>query len=269
MLILSVFPGIDLFGKAFESLGCCVVRGPDILWGGDIHNFHPTAGRFDGVIGGSPCQDFSLARRTPPTGEGKKLLTEFVRVIEEAQPEWFLLENVPTVPSVTVPGYTIHRRALRDSECGGRQSRLRHFQFGSKAGWLLDIQTTTPIEKPEPCAMASEGNKHNRRTFADFCQLQGLPRDFSLPGLSRSAAYRAVGNGVPLTMGRTIARAICEASSATNARTLTDTRLCACNCGQIVTGKALSASPACRKRIQKARLTRNTPNATLPINWQW
>lgn len=41
MLILSLFPGIDLLGRAFEELGACVVRGPDLLWGGDIRAFSP------------------------------------------------------------------------------------------------------------------------------------------------------------------------------------------------------------------------------------
>lgn len=254
MLILSLFPGIDLLGRGFEAEGCCVVRGPDRLWGGDIRGFHPPPGRFDGVIGGSPCQDFSVARRgIPPTGEGLELLAEFARVVAEAQPEWWLLENVPTVPDVAVEGYRVHRRALRDNECGGLQARLRHFQFGSKKGWVLQIETIRPARPAQPAAMATEGHRVMRRSFSDFCELQGLPRDFDLPGYSREGKYRAVGNGVPLPMGRTIARAICECATAPDARTFTDVRLCACGCGQVVGGKQLSAGPACRKRLQKLR----------------
>jgi DNA (cytosine-5)-methyltransferase 1 len=62
MLVLSLFPGIGLLDRAFEEVGFCVVRGPDVLWGGDIHRFRPPAGRFDGVIGGPPCQAFSVLR---------------------------------------------------------------------------------------------------------------------------------------------------------------------------------------------------------------
>lgn len=43
-LVLSLFPGIGLLDKAFEETGYCVVRGPDVLWGGDIRNFHPPNG---------------------------------------------------------------------------------------------------------------------------------------------------------------------------------------------------------------------------------
>lgn len=35
-LVLSLFPGIGLLDMAFEQEGFCVVRGPDVLWGGDV-----------------------------------------------------------------------------------------------------------------------------------------------------------------------------------------------------------------------------------------
>ena len=50
-VVLSLFPGIGLLDRAFEERGACVVRGPDLLWGGDIKGFHPPAGVFRGVIG--------------------------------------------------------------------------------------------------------------------------------------------------------------------------------------------------------------------------
>ncbi len=40
-LVLSLFPGIGLLDRAFEEEGFCVVRGPDLLWGGEIRRFHP------------------------------------------------------------------------------------------------------------------------------------------------------------------------------------------------------------------------------------
>ncbi len=36
-LILSIFPGVGLLDRAFEECGFCVVRGPDLLWGGGVH----------------------------------------------------------------------------------------------------------------------------------------------------------------------------------------------------------------------------------------
>jgi DNA (cytosine-5)-methyltransferase 1 len=55
-LVLSLFPGIGLLDRAFEMEGFCIVRGPDLLWGGDVKTFHPPKGRIDGIIGGPPCQ---------------------------------------------------------------------------------------------------------------------------------------------------------------------------------------------------------------------
>src|SRR5262245_51036984 len=155
-LVLSLFPGIDLLGRGFEAEGFCVVRGPDLVWGGDVRSFHPPAGKFDGLIAGSPCQDFSRARRAiPPTGEGEELLREFLRVVAQATPAWFLLENVPSVPDVRIEGYTVQRFDLRASECGGRQRRLRHFQFGSREGLVIQPERREVDAELEPCALAT------------------------------------------------------------------------------------------------------------------
>lgn len=98
----------------------------------------------------------------------------------------------------------------------------------------------------QPCCLASEGTQTDRRTWADFCELQGLPRDFDLPGMTLSAKYRAVGNGVPVQMATVMAQAVLDAVPADTVR------LCICGCGRFVTGKQQSAGPACRKRIQRA-----------------
>lgn len=139
-LVLSLFPGIGLLDRAFEKQGFSVVRGPDKLWGGDIKQFHVPANRFDGVIGGPPCQCFSrlvhMVRHT--FGEDKvaeNLIPEFERVVGEAQPAWFLMENVPDAPDASVPGYQVssfllNNRWLPDTT---PQNRLRKFNFGCRA----------------------------------------------------------------------------------------------------------------------------------------
>ncbi len=247
-LILSVFPGIDLFGRAFESIGYCVVRGPDLLWGGDVRHFHPPANVFGGVIGGSPCQDFSKARRCAPSGQGVELLAEYTRVVTEAAPDWWLLENVPGVPDAAVDGYAVQRFNLRASECGCKQARLRRFQFGSRDGHGLVIaRSNARTPRGWTCAMAREGSRVGRRSFADFCELQGLPRDFDLPGLSIAAKYRAVGNGVPIPMGRALAIAV------THRYVTRGVHVCVCDCGRPVSDSRTMATPACRKRMERRR----------------
>lgn len=87
-LVLSLFPGIGLLDMAFELEGFCVARGPDVLWGGDIRRFHPPAGKFDGVIGGPPCQAFSrlahMVRANGYTPKFGNLIPEFERCVHEA-----------------------------------------------------------------------------------------------------------------------------------------------------------------------------------------
>jgi len=80
-LVLSLFPGIGLLDRAFEEEGFCVVRGPDLLWGGDIKRWHAPRGRFDGIIGGPPCQCFSrLVHIVRHNGYkvGENLIPQFV-----------------------------------------------------------------------------------------------------------------------------------------------------------------------------------------------
>lgn len=246
-LVLSIFPGIDLLGRGFEELGFCVVRGPDRFWGGDIRNFHPPIGVFDGIIGGSPCQDFSRARRTPPTGEGREMLQEFARVVLDARPAWFLLENVPTVPDVTVPGFFIQRFDLDARECGMRQRRLRHFQFGSRDGSIMVCDRSVTRGPDEEIALASEWNKKGRRDWSLFCKVQGLDSPLDLRMLTIKGRYTAVGNGVPLPMARVLAAAVCSRS------VTLDGKYCACGCGRAVTELATYGGAACRKRAQRRR----------------
>lgn len=138
-LLLSIFPGVDLLGAAFEEVWpeACVVRGPDPIFGGDIRAFHPPAGAFAGVFGGPPCQSFSpLANLVRAKGHEPRfgnLIPEFERVVAEAEPLWFLMEEVPQAPIANVPGYAIHAFKLCNSSLdagdglGLEQERLRMF----------------------------------------------------------------------------------------------------------------------------------------------
>lgn len=57
-------------------------------------------GKIDLLIGGSPCQDFSCLKNTRwgdangYYGEKSKLFWEYVRLLKEIKPKYFLLENV-------------------------------------------------------------------------------------------------------------------------------------------------------------------------------
>ena len=257
-LLLSLFPGIDILGRAFEAEGFCVVRGPDLITGGDIRDFAGVVGRFDGVIGGPPCQGFSSANRyrNDPNHRSVKnsieMLREFLRVVSNCKPTWFLMENVPSVPDVELKGYKVQRIPLSDKECGGCQVRMRHFQFGHSEGLVIRPKRklesvnlrrkTGPVKAPVTTKPTSKWT-----TFSDQCRRQGLdPDSVKLPGLSKEAKFRAVGNGVPMTIGRSIAKAVTAASTLTALD-------CPCGCGRELTGRKKAATTTCRKRLQLAR----------------
>jgi len=157
------------------------------------------------------------------------------------------MENVPQVPDVHISGYAVQRFNLFAFEFNLRQRRNRSFQFGSRDGVPLVILRGNQSQCPRWLSKAVlAGDTH--RNFADLCVLQGLPRSFDLPGLSRSAKIRAVGNGVPVAMAWSVAEAIRDLR-------VTDLRLCVCGCGRPLTGAARqkSATAACRKRIERSR----------------
>ncbi len=240
-LVLSLFPGIGLLDRAFEEEGFCVVRGPDVLWGGDVKQFHPPGGVFDGIIGGPPCQAHSRMRHLVQHVYGKvaeDLIPEFERCIIEARPTWFLMENVEDAPAARVEGYRVHRLMLNARWCGSEQQRLRAFSYGSTSGaerLTPHLEALEPYGY-EPPVMASDGkrrvsvkiggsgkvkapHKHaikagmSRRDLARSVELQGLPAGFfDQSPFTVEGQYRVLGNGVPLPMGRVIARAVREAT---------------------------------------------------------
>lgn len=219
-LVLSLFPGADLFGMAFEQEGFCVVRGPDVLLGGDIRKFQAIAGKFDGVIGGPPCQLFSQAlnRRNGVTS-AVNLIPEFERIVREAKPSWWLMENVPDAP---LPRLDCKWNAVLDAhKYGALQNRRRRFSSNLS---LMPLPAAA-CEDPFPTVTATEckvsagsssysikaraSRKVGRRlTLEEINELMGLPREWQTPALTVEMAYRVRGNGVPIQMGRALAKAI-------------------------------------------------------------
>ena len=242
--VLSIFPGIDLLGRAFEEEGYCVVRGPDPLWGGDIRNFHVPAGVFEGIIGGPPCQSFSrLVHIIRAKGQTPKpnLIPEFERVVEEARPAWFLMENVPEAPEPRVAGYGVRSLIYNNRWApeAPEQNRERRFSLGIRGGVAELEPEICCLENPswervvvatsskEGALAKSQGELRDgaskrlnrqasalpgqtpRRTIERCLELQGLPTNLldDAP-FTMAGKYLVIGNGVPLPMGRAIAQAV-------------------------------------------------------------
>ena len=248
-LVLSIFPGIDLFGKAFEKQGFCVVRGPDInLDGGDIRDFNPPRGKFSGVIGGSPCQDYSLLNRNP-SNYSDEMLDQYQRVVSESSPDWFLFENVLQVPDFKIEGYTQQRFTL-DLAWFSDFSRKRTFVFGSKSGQLL-----SPMIKITGDVKGTAVVGGDERSFSACCEIQGLPSGFDLPFFSLQGKKQAVANGVPIQLGQYLASLIKETIYNQSSIPIEEkpSKRCLCGCGRQVVGRAKYSGSACRKRAQRRR----------------
>ena len=68
---------------------------PNTVQLGDVTKIEFIASKIDLLIGGSPCQGFSFAGKQLNFDDPRsKLFFEFVRLIDECKPTYFLLENV-------------------------------------------------------------------------------------------------------------------------------------------------------------------------------
>jgi len=71
---------------------------------GDIQNFHPQTWLADVgsptihlVVGGPPCQGFSVAGKRDPDDPRNQLFQEFIRIVSQALPWYVVMENVPGI----------------------------------------------------------------------------------------------------------------------------------------------------------------------------
>jgi DNA (cytosine-5)-methyltransferase 1 len=250
-LVLSLCSGIGLLDRAFKEAGFCVVSAGDIILGShyDIRDFTGIKNKFDGIIGGTPCPDFSTLKRDRPALEnsyGYEMLMEFKRVVLECDSSWYLLENVSGAPNLQIDGYS-HQRLDINQSWYENVTRLRHIQFGHKENKYLQIERTVTRQrkKLQSCALANDN-----RSFKELCKLQGLEDDFDLPSFNVQGKKRAVGNGVPFSIGRALANAVTALQQ--NPVTQQD-KICSCGCGRIVTHRGQYYDFSCRKRFQRKK----------------
>jgi DNA (cytosine-5)-methyltransferase 3A len=117
--VLSLFDGISCARVALDRLGYTDVlylasevdkyasaitryQWPDTIHLGDITQIkrENLPVQIDLLIGGSPCQDLSIAKnnRKGLDGERSGLFWEWVRLWQECKPTWWVLENVNSMP---------------------------------------------------------------------------------------------------------------------------------------------------------------------------
>lgn len=120
---------------------------------GDINSFIPSMSNFEGidlVIGGPPCQGFSVAGKMDENDERSKLIWSYAKVVETVNPKAFVMENVKalaaldrwaSVRSALMQkfidlGYSVNFIVLNASDFDVPQARERVFFIGFKNGAL-------------------------------------------------------------------------------------------------------------------------------------
>lgn len=110
----------------------------------------------DVIIGGPPCQGFSIAGERKEDDERNHLFKDFARHIERIKPRFFVMENVkgllsmdtaegkPVIEAIQEKfneiGYKTNYKVLRASDYGAPQHRERVFIIGA----LNDVRLTFP-----------------------------------------------------------------------------------------------------------------------------
>ncbi len=119
MKVLSLFDGISCARVALERVGIPIEEYwsseidkyaiaisdknyPDIIRCGDVTELKWRKNQkfdFDLLIGGSPCQDLSIAKKNRKglDGERSGLFWDYVRILKETKPKYFILENVASM----------------------------------------------------------------------------------------------------------------------------------------------------------------------------
>lgn len=114
------------------------------------------------LTGGPPCQGFSMQRIGGDSDERNNLVLEFVDLVEELMPRYFLMENVLGIlgrrgktllryamSKAADAGYWVHHQALDVQDYGVPQRRKRVFVVGERNDGSLSSFTF-----PEPVTTA-------------------------------------------------------------------------------------------------------------------
>jgi DNA (cytosine-5)-methyltransferase 3A len=173
LTVLSLFDGISCGRVALQRANIPVAKyyaseidkyaiqvtkknWPDTIQLGDVTkiDFSKYAGEIDLLIGGSPCQDLSIAgNRAGLEGERSGLFFKYVEALNTIKPKWFLLENNVGMPqeayekiSELIGCYPVEINSARVSA----QNRRRYYwtNIGEKEYNLFGFPTCT-IPQPE------------------------------------------------------------------------------------------------------------------------
>lgn len=210
---VSIFSGVEAASLAWEPLGwepvafseiepfpCAVLaeRWPDVPNLGDITKIdwkEEIDGAIDLVVGGSPCQSFSVAGKREGLKGASGLMFEYIRCVQKLRPRWFLWENVPgaltsedggafgqLLSEMDELGYCLAWRVLDAQFFGVAQQRRRLFLVGH-------LGAESPAEvlfEPDCLSGNPQSSREKRKELA-----RRAGRSAACAGFKYSAAPRA------------------------------------------------------------------------------
>lgn len=195
MRYVSTFSGVEAASVAWAPLGwepmafceiepfpCAVLaeRFPEVPNLGDVskvdwRRFVDDNGRPDVLVGGSPCQSFSVAGKREGLDGASGLMWEFVRAAADLSPRWVVWENVPgalssshgedfrcLLEALDELGYCVAWRVLDAQFFGVAQRRRRVFAVAS----LGDASSVEVLFEPGCVQRDPKTSKEKRQELA-------------------------------------------------------------------------------------------------------
>lgn len=196
MKYVSIFSGIEAATVAWHPLGweplafseidpfpSTVLQHhyPDIPNLGDITkiDWSPYVGAADIVVGGRPCQSFSVAGKREGLAGASGLMFEYIRAVRELRPRWFVWENVPgaftsergeayrqLLSEMDALGYGLAWRVLDAQFFGVAQRRERVFLVGS----LGTMRCAEVLFERESLSWNHQSSRQKRQALTEEAQ---------------------------------------------------------------------------------------------------
>lgn len=251
MEVLSLFDGISALRLAMHNINIPVDRyysseidkfaikiskknWSDIEHVGDVKNiFGDDYFGIDLICGGSPCQDLSSAKgkREGLCGAKSSLFWEYLRIIKEAKPKFFIFENVASMHKRERDKITKAlgvKPVLLNSANFSAQMRSRYFWCNFKINPSIETNTENlqdvlenglaTRDKANACTASYrhisnsieregrhrnlvylKGNQYRKLIPVEYERLQKFPDNYT-DCVSNSQRYKAVGNSFTITV---------------------------------------------------------------------
>ena len=244
MTYLSICSGIEAVTVAWKPLGFTPVgfaeiepfpcellkqKYPNVKNYGDITQYEKwNAGQFDILVGGTPCQSFSIAgKRGGIADERGALMYAYLGIVETYRPRWVIWENVPGVLSsnsgydftsflagLEECGYGWAYRVLDAQYFGVPQRRRRVFVIGHIDN-RTDLAAEVLFEQQGVCGNIAAGSEIQKETTGNVGKSAKYTVYLAHPSASKyteadntidtvTARYGTGGGNTPLVLKRCI-----------------------------------------------------------------